>query len=140
MLSLKTVKGWSKKKVTFLKITSLLKSSLWTYTLSNLHETLTDLGPSVGSKSVKVSWRLLNVYVHSDDFSKEVIFKNVTFFLAHPLSVIWLREPKLETNRNAAASDPDCQTSFYSFKLGPLRVGNAIMALRWVGSANKQVN
>ena len=75
-------KGWAKKNVTFLKITSLLKSSLWTYTLSNLHETFTDLDPTLGPKSVKVSWRLLNVYVHSDDFSKEVIFKNVTFFLS----------------------------------------------------------
>ena len=66
-------------------MTSILKASLWTYTLSNLHETLTDLGPSVGSKSVKVSWRLVNVYVHSDDFSKEVIFKNVMVFFPHPL-------------------------------------------------------
>ena len=64
----------------FLKITSLLKTSLWTYTLSNLHETFTDLDHTLGSKSVKVSWRLLNVYVHSDAFSREVIFKNLGFF------------------------------------------------------------
>ena len=67
-------KGWNKKKRQFLKITSILKPSLWTYTLSNLHETFTDLDHSVCSKSVKVSQRLLNVYVHTEAFSIDVIF------------------------------------------------------------------
>ena len=74
-------KGWAKKTLQFLKMTSILKASLWTYTLSNLHETFTDLDPSAWPKSVKFSWRLLNVYVHSDAFSREVIFKNLRFFL-----------------------------------------------------------
>ncbi len=53
--------------------------------MNNLYETFTDLDHTLGSKSVKVSCRLLNVYVHSDVFSKDVIFKNTRFFFAHPL-------------------------------------------------------
>ena len=35
--------------------------------------------PTLRSQTVKVSRRLLNVYVHSDVFSIEVIFKNAIF-------------------------------------------------------------
>ena len=42
---------------------------------------------SVGS-DWKVSGRLLNVYVHSDAFSREVIFKNLRFFFGHPLDLL----------------------------------------------------
>ena len=44
--------------------------------LSNIYKTFTDLDHTLGPKSVKVSRRLLNVYVQSDAFSIEVIFKN----------------------------------------------------------------
>ena len=73
-------------------MTSILKASLWTYTLSNLHETFSDLDPTLGPKSVKVSWRLLNV--HSDVFSKEVIFKNARFF-PPPFNIIMLLNHEL---------------------------------------------
>ena len=39
---------------------------------------------------MKVSGRLLNVYVHSDAFSREVIFKNLRFFFGHPLAALLL--------------------------------------------------